>query len=190
MRSYEIFSRLNPEERIILYAVGALDRPLRSKVKLQKLLFLVSNVFDDINELMRFEPHFLGPYSEVIVSVTEQLETLGLIQKETEGYTLTPMGAEVFARLRPVPQLVSVMADFKELLNDLNDNDVLTFIYACYPQYTKESLLWEDLQKNRMRVAVSLLRKGKLSTGRAAQVAGLGEADFIATLNEPRTRRG
>ena len=65
MRTDEIFSRLNPEERIILYAVGALDKPLRSKVKLQKLLFLVSNVFDDISELMRFEPHFLGPYSEV-----------------------------------------------------------------------------------------------------------------------------
>ena len=133
MRTDEIFSRLNPEERIILYAVGALDKPLRSKVKLQKLLFLGSNVFDDINELMRFEPRFLEPYSEVIVSVTEQLETLGLIQKKRRLHPYSHGGGGVRSASTSA-SVGLVMADFR-VTNDLNDNDVLTFIYACYPQY-------------------------------------------------------
>ncbi len=186
MEPQEIFERLNPEERLILYAVGALDRPLRSKVKLQKLLFLVSNVFSEIDDLLQYEGHFLGPYSEIVENLAQQLETQGLIEKDDDGYHLTHLGQGVFSNIRPAPQLVSVMDDFKEMLNDLKDDDIMTFIYACYPAYVTESLKWDELKRNRRTVAISLLNKGKLSVGRAAEVAGMSEPDFIDLIEKRR----
>jgi hypothetical protein len=74
---------LNDEEKIVLYSIGALgSRPLKSKVKIQKLLYLFSTIFPDFGELLEYEPHLLGPYSEIVDNVLEDLLTLGLVQKK------------------------------------------------------------------------------------------------------------
>ena len=81
---------LEDEEKIIIYSLGALDgTPLKSKIKLQKLLFLFSNVFDSYKELLEFEPHLFGPYSETINQLIEDLETLGIIDIDGNKYKLT-----------------------------------------------------------------------------------------------------
>ncbi|WP_050559665.1 hypothetical protein [Methanocaldococcus villosus] len=87
--SKKIFEELEPEEKIILYALGALNNtPLNSKIKLHKLLFLVSNVFPQLNELLEFEEHFLGPYSEKINYILDDLISLGLVEKKVANTNL------------------------------------------------------------------------------------------------------
>jgi len=170
---------LNDEEKIVLYSIGALDsQPLKSKVKIQKLLYLFSNVFPDFGELLEYEPHLLGPYSEIVDNVLEDLLTLGFVQKEGNYYTLTIKGQEIFDSLKPKRELIDVMNDFKEFLHDLPDNEILTFIYVFYPDYISESAKWNELKPNRIRVAISLLKKEKISFSKAAELAQMNPVDF------------
>jgi predicted HTH domain antitoxin len=167
------------EEKLILFSLGALDNtPLRSKIKIHKLLFLVSNVFKNFQDLFEFEPHLFGPYSETLNYLLEDLQTIGYVQIQGSEYKLTPKGYEVYRKLKPNEQLNKVLNDFKEFLNDLSDDEILTFVYVSYPKYIGESAKWDQLKKKREQVAISLLKKGKISFGKAVEISGLNVSKF------------
>jgi len=180
---------LNDEEKIIIYSLGALDgNPLRSKIKLHKLLFLFSNVFKDYKELLEFEPHLFGPYSDTINYIIEDLEKLGLIKISGSQYILTDEGWEVYQKFKPKKELLSVLEDFKEFLNDLSDNEILAFIYVSYPEYIEESAKWDELKNKRVSFAISLLKKGKISYGKAVEISGLKPSIFEDVIKERKIK--
>ncbi len=185
----DIFENLEEEEKIIIFSLGALDgSPLRSKIKLQKLLFLISNVFKNYEDLLEFEPHLFGPYSENIEYIVEDLIKLGLIEKEGIKYTLTNEGKKLYQCLKPKEELVNVIEDFKEFLNDLSDEEVLVFVYVTYPNYIEESAKWEELKQKRIPIAISLLKKQKISFGKAVEISGLSLGDFEELINEKKIK--
>ncbi|HNR44659.1 MAG TPA: UPF0175 family protein [Methanofastidiosum sp.] len=179
----ELFSSLEKEEKIIIYAIGALDNaPVRSKIKLQKLLFLVSNVFREYEDLLEFEPHLFGPYSEIVNDILEDLIKMELVEKYGSSYKLTPLGNDLYTRIQPTKELESVIIDFKDFLNDLSENELLSFIYVTYPNYIGESAKWNELKKDRIRYAISLLKKQKISFSKASELAGLNSIEFDEQL--------
>ncbi len=179
----QLFNNLEDDEKIIIYSLGALgNTPLRSKIKIQKLLFLISNVFKEYEELLEFEPHLFGPYSEKVEDIVQDLQKLGLIEVEGSRYKLTKKGFELYLHLKPKKELMDVIADFKEFLNDLRDDDILAFVYVSYPEYIGESAKWDDLKKERLEIAVSLLRKEKVSFGKAVEISGLSSSRFEELL--------
>jgi len=170
---------LNDEEKLIIYAIGCMQNtPIKGKIKLQKLLFLVSNVFGDLQDLLMYEPHLYGPYSEVVENVLQSLIRLELIKDSRKGYGLTEEGKKVFNSLTPKKELARVMNDFKEFLNDLDNDELLAFIYVSYPDYIKESVKWDELRPKRKELAIRLLKKGKISFSKAAEIAGMGTNEF------------
>jgi uncharacterized protein YwgA len=174
---------LEDEEKLLLYVIGALDyTPLRSKIKLQKIIFLVSNVFRGFQQLLHYEPHYLGPYSETLENTLNSLIRLGYIEAKDSNFSLTKKGVDIFKALTPKPELVEVIEDFKGFLNDLSDNEILAFIYASYPEYISESVKWDKLKPRRVNCAISLLRNGKVSFGKAAEIAGLNQIEFDRIL--------
>ena len=69
-------TNLESDEKIVLYSIGALrNTPLRGKVKLQKLLFLITEVFPEWDEFLEYDSHLLGPYSERVDNILEDLMT-------------------------------------------------------------------------------------------------------------------
>ena len=180
---------LNDEEKLLLYAVGALSyTPLRSKIKIQKLIFLVSNAFSGFQQLLHYEPHYLGPYSETLENTLNSLIRLGYVEAEDSNFRLTKKGIDIFKSLTPKPELVRVINDFKNFLNDLSDNEILAFIYASYPEYISESVKWDELKPRRVEFAISLLRNGKVSFGKAAEIAGLSQIEFDRILKRRNLR--
>ncbi len=176
---------LDEEEKLILYAIGSLENtPIKGKIKLQKLLFLVSNVFGSLEDLLMYEPHLYGPYSEVVDNVLQSLIRLGLVKGTKRGYYLTDEGKKVFNSLTPKEELVRVITDFKEFLNDLSNDELLAFIYVSYPEYIKESVKWDELKPKRKRLAISLLKKGKVSFSKAAEIAGMSPGEFDNYLKD------
>ena len=176
---------LNDEEKLILFTIGSLDlAPIHSKIKIQKILFLISNVFKGFQNLLEFEPHLFGPYSETLDYVLESLIKLGLVKKEGSSYRLTGDGQELVGSLKPKPELINVINDFKSFLNDLSDDEILVFIYASYPQFISESVKWDELKPKRVSIAHSLLNKGKISFSKAAEIAGMSSVDFDKLLKE------
>lgn len=143
---------LNDEEKLVLYAIGAVDNsPLKSRIKIQKLMFLISNVFKDFQGLLHFEPHLFGPYSETLDNVLESLIRLGYVQTIGSNFRLTKSGLNAYSSLKPKPELARVIDDFKRFLNDLNDEEVLAFVYVSYPKYISESVKWDELKPRKER---------------------------------------
>ncbi|GLI11558.1 hypothetical protein MARBORIA2_06480 [Methanobrevibacter arboriphilus] len=176
--------KLEGDQKLLIYAVGSLDTPLKSRIKLQKLFFLVSNVFEDINDAFRFEPHLFGPYSEILDETSEELIDLDLIKKNKNSpFLLTAKGKEEYEKLSPKKELKEVIDDFKNFLNDMSDDEVMTFIYAFYPDYISESTKWDKLKKKRSKIALNLLKKRKISFSKAVQLSELGYREFQDLAN-------
>ena len=103
---------------------------------------------------------------------------LGLVVQDGSKYELTEKGKKLYSHLKPKKELTNVIEDFKEFLNDLPDNEILAFVYVTYPDYISESAKWDELKKDRVRLAISLLRKEKISFGKAVEISGLKSKDF------------
>ncbi len=130
----------------------------------------------------------LGPYSETIEYILEDLIQLGLVDKNNNYYKLTDYGIDIFRELRPKKELMEVIDDFKDFLNDLPENELLVFIYVFYPKYISESAVWDKLKIDRLKISISLLNKHKLSFSKAAEIAGLDIFDFEKILKNNKVR--
>lgn len=185
----QLWDQLNDEEKIVLYCIGSLQSPLRSKLKLHKILFLVTNVFPNLQDLFRFEPNLLGPYSDKIDYILQDLQRLNLVTNSEGGvYILTRKGQEIFKNIKPKQELKDVIQDFKLFLNDLSDNEIMTYIYTFYPKYTSESAKWDDLKKDRIEYSIKMLLKGKISYSKASEMAGLDLNDFEKLLKRRKIK--
>lgn len=180
---------LDDEEKLVLYAIGAVDNsPIKSRIKIQKIMFLISNVFKDFQDLLHFEPHLFGPYSETLDNVLDSLIRLGYVQSIGSNFRLTSSGLNAYSSLKHKPELAWVIDDFKLFLNDLSDDEVLAFVYASYPKYISESVKWDELKPRRKDFAISLFRKNKVSFSRAAEIAGLNPMEFDIFLKNKNIR--
>ncbi|MDH7508937.1 MAG: UPF0175 family protein [Methanomassiliicoccales archaeon] len=175
---------LELEEQVVLYCIGALNRPLRSELYLQKLLFLVSNVFPELKDELRFEPHLMGPYSFKVSQILEDLITDELVEKRKGGYKLTQTGGRTFSSLTLPRELRNVIEEFKDILPDLTEDELLVFVYALYPDYISESTRWDRLRPKRKELAASILRKSKVSFSQAARIAGMNSVSFADYLKK------
>ncbi len=173
------YNRLEDQEKILLYSIGSLgNTPIRNKTKLQKLLFLTSNVFNEYQDLLSFEPHLYGPYSEYVEDILDDLIKMELVSEERKQYKLTALGEELYKRLKPKEELITVLEDFKLFLNDLTNDELLAFVYVTYPKYTSEAVKWGELKENREYYALQLLKKKKVSFSKAVEISGLSSSEL------------
>lgn len=180
-------AQLNEVDRFILLLLGAKNsEPVPGPIHLQKEMFLLQNMFPNLAEETDFEPYFLGPHSEIVADEAEQLKMSGLIKAEPRNIKLTPEGKTAFEMLlkKSDKNEIHKIEEFKEFLNDLSKDELLTFIYFGYPitDLAKESIEYKQLLPRRKKLALSLYKKDKLSAQRAAQIAGEDLEDFIKEL--------
>ncbi|MBB6496005.1 hypothetical protein [Methanococcus maripaludis] len=178
-----IFYDLEDEEKLVLYCIGALDNePIKSKIKFQKMLFLVSTVFEGYIDILDFEPYAYGPYSETADSVVEDLLKLGLVTTVASRgtqYKLSEKGIEVLNELNPKNALMHIISHFKKMVNNMTDTELLVLIYTSFPEYTKNSVVWDDIKNKRHDIATRLLKKGIIDFKKALNVSGMDEAEFL-----------
>ncbi|HKM14023.1 MAG TPA: UPF0175 family protein [Candidatus Methanomethylophilaceae archaeon] len=175
----KIFSRLDTSEKIILFCMGALNKPLKSKVDVQKIVFLCNNELPEIFDgLYHFQAHKKGPYSEKIDEDVNVISSSGLVSGINFG--LSDLGYGVYNRILPrvAEPLKSTIYENKDFIHGLSDDELLTFIYVAFPDYIVNSEEWGRLKTNRIKNAVSLLKKEKISASRAAEIAGMNYYDF------------
>lgn len=155
--------------------------PLKGKVAFQKEMFLIADYIDKIREQTEFIPHTFGPYSEAAENEMGNLKSLGLVREEGQGYRITPTGVSALGKVRQAftPEEIEAIADFKEFLNDLTQDELLLFIYVSHPEFTEESGVYEKVIRKRIPTAISLYKKGKVTLEKAAFLAGLPEEKFL-----------
>jgi predicted HTH domain antitoxin/uncharacterized protein YwgA len=167
----------------ILLLGGNYSEPLRGKLWFQKELFLIAQNLPELEEETDFEADFIGPYSEVADEELQHLRVEGIVEKTKEK--LTPLGEKIKNQVEQdfPAELKDFIDEIKTFLNDLTRDELLGFIYYTYPKMRLESVEFERISMIREEIAICLFKKKKVSLGKAAQIAGAIQEDFINLLH-------
>lgn len=148
--------------------------PVRGNTWFQKELFLMAKNIPRLEEEADYDSDMFGPYSETAEDELQELEMDEIVCKSGNMVFLSKIGNGVGNELqsRTSKDELEMIAEFKELLNDLNDKELLTLVYFSFPDMIDESLVKDGIIRNRKVVAMQLYKKGKISLQRAAEIAG------------------
>jgi len=182
-------NELNPFQALLLLLMGIDNKPVKGRTWLQKEMFLIVNNIEGMGEISQYEPHHYGPYSELIEIQLENLKSYGLIFENKE-ITLTREGKLLFQELLKMssPELLELISEIKKDLNDLTQDELLAYIYFAFPEMTKESRVIDKIRKKRLKLAISLYKKGKVSLSKAAEIAGKPLPEFMRLLRQKKMK--
>jgi len=190
---------LTETQKMLILLLGAKNfEPIINHLRLQKIFFysllLISESEEEKKELLEavgFYPHKFGPYSETLEEDVEQLSLAGIIEYEsldekTKNIRLTEKGKNIFNYLVKQFQedLIKILEEAKDFLNDekVTDKEVLAFIYTLEKDYTAKSNVIDLIEKNKVKYAINLYKKGKISIERASEIAEKSISDFKKLL--------
>ncbi len=177
--------------RLVLYTLGVDGRPVGGDLKLQKILFLSSRSLPDmLGDSIHFEDHKMGPISEDVQSIVREFRDSGAISDEK--LSLSPAWNFEFDSVeRNVdPILSDVISFWKDFTSDLTTDEILTYVYITFPEYTRNSEKWDAIRPSRIRPIVSLVNKGKITAGKGAEMAGESYYDFENRLRGSKRKLG
>ena len=184
-----ILDGMGPQDRIVLYAIGSGGVPMETLVRLQKVIFLSSKSLPDIlGEVFIFEHHKKGPFCEDVGEICRDMVSGGMVRGS--DVSLTDLGADVFDLIsRRIREPLSGDVDFwKEFVTGLSEDELLTFVYVNYPDEIVNSDVWDRLRGDLVRNTVSLVRKGKITAGKGAEMVGMRYLDFEEFLKKSSVR--
>ncbi|MFQ5951678.1 MAG: UPF0175 family protein, partial [Candidatus Geothermarchaeales archaeon] len=130
-----------------------------------------------------------GPFSEQAEVVAEQLEASGYLEIEQGSLRLTDRGRREAAKVWETaltPREREVIRETKAYFADLSVDEILAITYARYPESAVDSIVREELENRGRNLAVSLVRRGKVSMSLGARVAKMPLSEFMKELS----RRG
>lgn len=183
----EMLESMDGYEKLLLYSAGLSGKDLRTKVKMQKLMFFVTKALPDIfGDEIFFDAHKKGPYSEEIDELLRGMEDKGLIS--LPSCSLTDLGNIVYNRAIPKEPIKSIVKDYKNFVSSLNEDEMLTLIYVTYPDYQQNSEEWDRLRRKRLDVAISMLNKQSISFSKAVEIADMSPDDFVDLLRNRNVR--
>lgn len=103
---------------------------------------------------------------------------------------LSDDGAELYDEMeRHVKEpLKSTILEDRDFVSGLTEEELLTFICVVFPEYIDYPEVRDRIGRNRVKNAVSMLEKGKITVSRAAEVAGMGYYEFEDHLENSKVK--
>lgn len=182
-----VLRSLNSMEKLMLYAASSNTQELKSKVKMQKVLFLVSKALPKaFGSELRFEAHKKGPYSQTVDDYLNAMQDMGLM--DLPSCTLTDTGQTIVDDVVPREPLKGIVDSMKDIVVHLSEDEMLLMIYNDYPEYRRNSEEWARISAIRQSLAERMLSKHVVSVARAAELAGVSEQQFLDDLYKRRVR--
>lgn len=152
------------DDWILLWLYIGDGAPVCGITKLQKDIFIVTMEFAQKNNIPSENPGFkaykFGPYTERIDRSIDTLTKMGLVKSvgrlntDVERFFLTESGINVAAKLsRSLTQeQMKALRELREDLQQFSAQGEMTYVYAHYPEYTDESVVFErTLHRRRNR---------------------------------------
>lgn len=179
---------LNEVDKFLLLLLGAKDaEPVPDETHIQKEMYFMQNIFPKLAEELDYEPYLYGPESEIVSKRVEELEYSNLLKKDGKKIELTTHGKKIFEKLSDTvdKDVIQKITRFKEFLNDLTVYELLAFTYFTYESQEdlkKESDIYDELSSKRVKLAISMYKKDKISAQKAAQIAGKDLMGFLKEL--------
>jgi predicted HTH domain antitoxin len=115
-----------------------------------------------------------------VEEIKDQYQISKYVDTSKGTIRLTPKGEKLASQIWQVvtPETQKLVQDIKEEFNDMTENELLLFMYVTYPETAENSDVKVRILKERFPLSVSLLRKGKVSLQKAAELAGMNIIDF------------
>ncbi|MGP8321090.1 MAG: UPF0175 family protein [Methanosarcinaceae archaeon] len=177
-----ILENLTETQRYTLLLISANDQvPIKGNLWYQKELFLLSKNLGELAEDTDFEADFMGPYSETADEDLQQLEFAKVVSRDGNKLKLSNLGQSIIKIINEHTSRdeKEMIEDFKDILNDLTEDELLGFIYFTFPEMTTESIKIQKIEPKRKNIALRLYAKNKISLGKAVEIAGINIDDFI-----------
>ena len=177
MKKYdEIDLKQKGLENLIIIALGATDRQI-SILHLEKEVFLLQNFHPKIRQYLNFIKYYRGPFSKEIQETLKDpvyLENHWAYipprsgDKLSGGYIeLTDDGRKEYKRLiKKIEDDVELLHLFngikmvRELYDKLTLKELLLIIYDTYPEYTEKSIVYNEIENEKGKLADGLFKKG------------------------------
>ena len=168
-------------QMVSLLGIGPVD----GRAKLQGMLFLVTYNVPEVKALLRYAPGRHGPYSEVVRDALEHLVAGGMITEGPGGISLTDRGREAGAAIRGGmdPWIMRLLDAYRDALNDLTGDELLAFMYTLFPDMAAESEDHDRIMSDLEPLVMALVKKEKISSGRAAELLGVTLDKVIDNMN-------
>lgn len=180
---------LSREGRIrhyILLLAGAEDDAIRNSATLQKLLYTVAKETGDGDMEASFEPSEYGPYSEQASDELDRLSRDGLVS-QTQGRIAPTKAGRAAAQdvLKGLDEYThAVITGYRPFLNSLTDEQLLLYIHLLYPSMSEKSRTCAGLVQRAEGIVMDMVRDGKISSGRAAEVLKIPFHDVLPMMKK------
>ena len=147
----------NDLHKFIILLTNANDEPIKGMLKLQKMMYLLSDLMEEVKEQCSYVADNYGPYSKVVAEETRYLEQIGVLTGNVGKIALTQLGKEIAHELykNEDEELRRVLNEYKDFLNSMTRNELLAYIYSAYPDTAKESTEYENLKPNMEKYIMS-----------------------------------
>jgi len=185
----KVFQELNEDivKKYSLLLLSALNNePISGKTRFMKEMFLIAKNIPELELEADFEADSYGPNSDYVDDALRELDILGLIKNVNGRYELTELGKNTvkFVEDTVEKEEMGLIDDMKELFEGLYTDEVLAIIYFSYPEMADESLVRSKIEKNRVGIAISLIKKDKVSISKASEIAGMSFTHFYQLLED------
>lgn len=174
----------NEIQKFIILLTRACGEPIRGKLKLQKMMFLLSEMHDDVKEESSFDADNYGPYSEIIEQESQYLEEIGVLSSGEGKIFLTNVGNRIAKNMvKNVDRdILLALDEYKDLCNNLTSKELLAYVYSAHPEMTEESLEYKNLKPHMEHYILSILKKHKISAQRAAELLNKSQTHIIKKM--------
>lgn len=174
--------------KFIILLANANGESIKGRLKLQKMMYLLSDKIEEIKEQSSYDADNYGPYSEVVDEEEQYLEQIGVLTSSPGEIALTKTGKEIAQEMskNEDEKILKVLNEYKKFLNDMTGNELLAYIYSAYPDMTEESVKYENLKPNIENYILSLIRKQKISSQRAAELLDRSQDYIIKKMKDKR----
>ena len=169
----KILDEKNELHKFVILLANANNEPIRGRLKLQKMMYLLSHKIEEVKEQSSYDADNYGPYSEIIDDEEQYLEHVGVLTSDNSGeIALTEIGKEIARELSKKADkgILETLDNYKEFLNDLTSKELLTYIYSAYPDMAGESTEYENLKPHMEKHVMSLIKKQKISAERGSEL--------------------
>ena len=159
----KILSECEGVQKHIILAAYLNDEPLMGNTKLQKIMFLLSDVVEEVKDDCGYDADMYGPYSEIVNYELNDLTEMGILRCVRDKIETTSMGQDIAEELlkRERREIIDLLSKYKAFLNDLTVNETLAYIYSAYPSMASASIKIDELKPNMENYIMSLVKKTK-----------------------------
>ena len=173
-------------ERLIILLADASGEPIHGRTKLQAMVFLLADIFDEIKEQCSSGDDNYGPYSGAVDEKMARLEQVGVLSNTQGKISTTSKGSEAAKAISKEAdsKIVEEVYECIDFLDDLTDDEILTFVYCAWPDTARNSAEYKKLEPKIQDHVLSLLKKEKVTASRASELLDSSIQDIFALMKE------